>query len=141
MKLTYKPGGMPPGGYPYTDPRSGKTFDGFDAGGAGDQALRIAKYRRANPHIFPEPDWIDPGFIAHQILDFQVLRLPRRFFIEVNHVPRLPPAGSRKANPVIPETGGKCGCGGDLMPIHCATCKGKRVVGWTCGKCGKKIGR
>lgn len=148
MSLTYRPGGMLPGGFPFTDPITGRKFDGFDAGGGGDQVMRIKKYRDTNPHIFKDPKWHETDFIWQQVLDQQIQRLggDRRFFMDVGKGPSAPDTSPRRQRtpPAPPPEAnlGRCqSCGGELEPIYCKTCRGKRVVGTKCKSCRSTVGR
>ena len=134
MRLIRRDGVIGPGGYPYTDPKTGFKFDGFSAGGFGDQVLRIIQHRRTNPTFYPpwnqEP--FNETFVGNQLDEYQCQRLgnDKRFCVDEN----LPAVPAIK-NPVPV---GKCAaCGGDLIEKLCSTCSGRRVTGRTCTKCGK----
>lgn len=132
MRLIRRTGAMLPGGYPYTDPKTGMKFDGFDAGGFGDQVLRIIRHRMANKARYPatEPQFLDEAFVANQVDEYQCLRLgndPRYCQDESQPGINLPAVTADS----------KCQCGGALLPRYCPTCKGQRIIGYICGVCGK----
>lgn len=143
MHLSYKPGGMLPGGYPYTDPRTGRKFDGFDAGGAGDQIMRIAKYRMANPRIFPEPEWADQHFIAKQLLEYQFQRLGNnmKYFVATDGTQSNPIVYAPKTPAANVTPPNRCECGANMAPVYCKTCSAQRLTGWKCPTCGRQRGR
>jgi hypothetical protein len=132
MTLIRRDGAMIPGGYPYTCPRTGMKFDGFDAGGFGDQVLRIVKFRQTNKHLFHEPEWTNADFVGNQLDEYQCLRLGNdpRFCYDGT----LPPVTILKAS-VSSRTCPICNV--NLLEKLCSTCGGRKITGYTCPECGK----
>jgi hypothetical protein len=118
------------GGYPYTDPKTGMKFDGFDAGGFGDQVLRVRAHRVANPKIYlPGDVALTVEYIANQIDEYQCLRHGNnpRYCLDENQ-PALPASvASDRA----------CSCGEKLNPVYCPTCSGQKITHYICPKCGR----
>lgn len=141
MRLIRRDGQIPPGGYPYQDPKTGFKFDGFQAGGFGEQVLAIIWHRIANPTIYT-PNTIDlvPEFVANQLDEYTCLRLgnDRRFCTD-EELPK-PKEVTRTEPAIVP--GRNCpGCGGNLVERLCGSCGGRKVVGYQCQACGMQINR
>lgn len=127
---------MLPGGYPFMDPRTGLKFDGFDAGGFGDQVHRIIKHRSLNPRHYPSDDlkWLNFEEVCIELEVYQCLRLggDKRFCVD-------PDVSEAEAAKTSHATGICRFCGGELKERLCPTCSGHRVIGYQCLKCGSTL--
>lgn len=131
-RLTRRDGAMHPGGYPYTDPRTNHRFDGFDAGGFGDQVQRIIKHRLGNPKIYPpsEPQYLSFNFVADQLDEYQC----QRFGGDPRYCGQTNDEIERKLQ--LNSKGICANCGGALIDKLCSTCSGGKVIGKVCSRCG-----
>lgn len=135
MKLIRTTGPMPPGGYPFTDPRTGLRFHGME-GQFDLQVRRIIAHRLANPTVYPQsdPKWLSIEYVAGELSDYTCQRLGNN--------PKFCGDGSIKSNSKTFAVAGVCGsCGGALKAMYCKTCTRQRLVGYECTQCGKKIDR
>lgn len=130
-RLIRRDGPFLPGGNPYVDPRTNRRFDGFDAGGFGDQVNRIIKHRLANPKLYPpsEPQYLSFNFVADQLDEYQC----QRFGGDPRYCGATPQEVERKSQ--LMAKGICSNCGGKLIQNICQTCSGK-VLGLKCERCG-----
>jgi hypothetical protein len=123
-----------PGGYPFTDGRTGYVFDAM-AGGLNDRVADVMKHRRANPNLYPptEPKYLDRDWIRLEIIDFMCAKRPEL-------CGDLPLPKPQKLNVIeLPTTEcQKCGAT-NWKPIFCPTCGGNRITGFECQNCHAKI--
>lgn len=134
-KLIRRDGAMIPGGFPFVDARTNQRFDGFEAGGFGDQVHKIIRHRLGNPNIYPpsEAKWFSFEAVANELDEYQCLRMAgdSRFCSDPN---------SEHAQQAAAHAAGVCRfCGGQLKERLCPTCSGHRVIGYTCLKCGSTL--
>jgi hypothetical protein len=136
IRLIRRNGPMLPGGYPFVDGRTNRRFDGFDAGGFGDQVLRIIKHRQANPSVYPPSDakYLDEAAVADELDEYQC----QRFGGDVRY---CGPSSEEAIRLQDLKAAGICQfCGGTLSERICPTCGGaKKVIGTVCQKCGSTL--
>lgn len=120
-----------PGGYPYTDYKTGRVFDAM-AGGLDDRVRQVQDHRRANASLYSASD-LDAGVVRQQIIDFMCNRRP-------SLCGGTDSATMPNPNPAILLPTANCpSCGAlDAKPEMCASCGGSRVKYWTCNVCGTK---
>jgi hypothetical protein len=117
----------PGGGFSYTEPKTGRVFDGM-LGNAETTARKIIEFKKANPHVFPEGGGDLESTI--QLIYAQKWETMPWLFIGGGDDPATP-----KAQPQTTV----CACGeNDWNPIFCKTCGPGRITGYVCRKCGKK---
>lgn len=131
MNLKLKPGvKFSPSGLPFTDPRTGATFDGYQDSISGAVA-KIIEHRWRNPIHYPQ------GEVGH----FDPVLVRQEFYRQLY--------GSRPdlfmplATPQIQEVEvapNQChACGSaDIEEELCKTCSGRRVIGRKCKTCGAR---
>ncbi len=117
----------PQGGYSYTEPKTGRVFDGM-LGNVEVTARSVIAFKKANPHLFP--DGAGDLFSTIQAVYQQKWQAMPWLFIGFND-----PATPKSQPEAIPV----CACGAvDWQPIYCKTgCAPGRIVGWKCKSCGK----
>ncbi len=126
---------FPPQGWPFTDPRTGMKFNGWE-GSPPMQAVKIAAHRRANPHKWPDGEGQDTNGIVQELYAQKFASMPWLFVGQPDKDPTYRP--NREATSVT-ISGEKCSCGAtEFKPVYCKTCSGKRITGYTCASCGKE---
>ena len=132
-KLIRHNGPHPPGGFPFVDPKTGMKFSGQE-GGIRDTVERVLQHRLSNPKIFSGADL---GFddVLEEVDCWQCTRLGSDSRWCTNGKPGSPQIVVRVANQFCPD------CGSTMTEKLCATCGGRKVVGYTCGKCGKEYSK
>lgn len=133
--LINRGGVFPPGGYPYTDPRTKMIFNGMEADFYG-QVQKILNHRLANPNLYPrgEVGQLDPNSIAAQLDTYQCQRLGNhsKYCLDGN-APAVYPGRELRTQP----SNQVCGkCGGQLLAVGCATCASFRISSYKCPQCG-----
>lgn len=137
LKLRTRAGAWPPGGFPFKDPRTGKTFDAMSADLAL-QAKNVIAHRSANPRIYPrdEAQYFFADAVKQEIVDQICANRPE---LCTDHVGgRIEPQPIPKGVTVPSVQAGKrCyKCGGtEFDPIFCKTCSGSKVKAWLCRGC------
>ena len=124
--------GMPPGGIIYNDPRTPSAKWNDTHTSAEERTQEIIRFRLANPNIYPEPEWTDARFVLQQVIDANCARLgnDRNYCLEEANI---------KSRPYVPPAARTCpDCDVVLGEVHCATCSGKRVIGYKCPSCNKE---
>ena len=124
--------GFAPSGMAYTDPRTGRQFDGYER--SVDGAIQmIIEHRRRNPKAYPESEgqWFEFTSVKQEFL--------RHIFTKN---PSLFKGNSEMVNPPQKQNvPAKCSCGGTIFsPTYCPTCAGQRINGYKCDGCGKIFG-
>ncbi len=124
---------FPQGGWPFTDPRTGMKFNGWE-GSPMMQAVKIAAHRGANPSKWPDGTGQDLNSIVQELYAQKFSVMPWLFLGQPDKDPSYP------SNPAtVLVNGEKCSCGNtQFTPIYCATCSGKRITGYKCSGCGKQ---
>ena len=133
MYLKTRSGGFLPGGYPFKDPRTAKTFNGMEADFHG-QVHKILQHRLQNPRVYPpgEVGYLDTNSVAAELDAYQCQRLGN----DANHcsdgrpLAFDPPARERQGTKECPR------CQNLLIELLCPTCMSERIVGYRCAKCG-----
>jgi hypothetical protein len=124
---------MVPGGWAFTDARTGKKFDGMSVS-FDEQVGKIIQHRLLNPRVYPatELKFLTFEDVQAELDKFQCDRLgnAKRFCTG----PQATANYFKLAGKFCPE------CGGTMMERFCPTCGGRRkVVGWTCQRCKKEF--
>jgi hypothetical protein len=134
LKLKKPSGQFPPGGWPFTDPRTKFTCNGFE-GTPDMQAVKIIAHRRANPHIYPpaEGQWFDRQSVAQEVMAQKYATNPELFVGGGQPAPK--PKRKKIEHPI--SMCQHCGST-DWEPVYCPTCGGKRLTGYKCKQCGKQ---
>ena len=131
-------GVMPPGGYAYRDPKTGKHYVDMHTN-FKTRVTEIIRDRKANPGIYPATAIVefDYDYVARQLSEYNCMRLgndPRYCISDTQPMPSAPE--------VLTLTGKKCVCGStEWLPNYCKTCGGKRLKGYICAQCGAKISK
>lgn len=123
-------GEMPPGGFPFLDPITGKGYrdmeSSFDA-----RVGQIINDRLANKRLIRKQEDLSPTHVAQELSE-QVCQ-------KLNGNPRFCNNSTKVAPTPEPPVANKvcihCGAA-ELRPIICAPCGGKKT-GYRCHKCGK----
>ena len=117
-----------PSGLPFTDVRTGATFDGYERSITGAVDM-IIEHRQRNPQHYPpnEAQWFEQASVRQE---FYRQLFPSRpdMFVQV---PDNPPP------PLDPQTCHACGSH-EINQIECPTCGQGKVISRTCGICGAK---
>ncbi len=125
---------FPENGWPFTDPRTGMKFPGWE-GSPDMQSVKIAAHRAANPKLWPNGEGQDRGGIIQELFAQKVRTHPYLF---VGYPDKDP---SYRSQPEARETivkGSACSCGcTEFIAEYCRTCSGNRIVGRKCKSCGK----
>lgn len=120
---------FPPGGFPYTDKRTGHVFDAT-AGNLADRVNQVRNHRLANTHIYKSPEDFDREAIKQEIVDFMCARNSALCSeVDLSLMPPLPPEAPKPPHPCV-----KCGSL-NLTPEMCVSCGGNRAKSWKC-ECG-----
>ncbi len=139
-QLIRRQGDFPPGGYQYTDARTGMTFDGN--GGFDFTVQAILQHRRANKKLYPPEDLkeLDVDYVSTILDEYTCNRLKNssNWCKRSDGVVILPSAASGE----IEKLKSPCpNCGNDEGRVkYCATCAGKRILGHYCTQCNFLIG-
>lgn len=135
MKLTLKTpnGSFPPGGFPFTDPRTNKVWNGYE-GTPAMHAVNIILHRRANSAIYPasEPQWFDKASVIQEILAQKFATHPHLFNGQPDKGPTIKAPAPKVADPgVCPNCQSTA-----FEVVYCAICSGRRITGFKCSACG-----
>ena len=126
---------FPPGGWPFTDPKTGRKFNGWE-GTPQMIAVKVVEHRRANPSLYPDGAGQDVNAIIQEIFAQKVKAMPWLFTGFPDQGPGAYP--SQPAPASVSIRGEKCSCGAtEFKPVYCPTCSGRRIIGYTCASCGK----
>ena len=139
LRLKRPHGTMPPGGFPFTDPRTGKVFPPFEAF-LDEQAAKIIHHRLANPHIYLSSDatYLDMELVKQEILAPLYLRHKELFEGESDSAAIVIQA---KDLPVTAPGACKSCKGFDYESIFCTTgCASGKILGYKCRGCGRTRG-
>lgn len=134
MKLIRRDGPYPPGGYPFTDGRTGFKFPGMEDTFYG-QVRAIIRHRLANENLYPrnQPQFLSLDHVAAELDVYQCNRLGNN--------PSFCTDGTIQVKSG-PATNNPCPACGTLMNARfCATCPSQKWIGWGCPKCGKTLDR
>ena len=123
----------PPGGFPFTDPRTGMKFDAM-SGNIDHKVQQVQQHRRANPSVYPNGEGMNPDAIRQEIVDFMCAK-NISLCMEGSVAPTV-----RPGNPAaIVQTVNCPSCGKlDATPNFCVTCGGNKVRSWSCS-CGTEF--
>lgn len=128
--LIRRDGEFPPGGYAFTDPKTGQSFNGMEAT-FDEQVGRIIRHRRGNPNVYPPGSNLDFASVANELDAHQCLRLGNnpRLCTDGSPVTHMSPAAPLPGAPACPA------CKQPMQPRYCPTCSSRRLIGWECDKC------
>ena len=127
----YQGSQFPPGGFPFTDPKSGRVFDAM-AGGLADRIRDVTKHRLSNPAMY-SGDEINPDPIRQEIVDFMCGKRPQ--LCMEGFIPVIPNPAALVQTVSCPT----CGLL-DAKPTFCPTCGGgDRIKFWTCNNCNTQF--
>jgi hypothetical protein len=125
---------FPPSGWPFSDPKTGMKFNGWE-GTPQMQAVKIAAHRRANPKFYPDGAGQDSNAIIQELYQQKFSSAPWLF---VGQPDKDPAQGQSQGATII--IGEKCSCGStEWIPEYCKTCSGRRVIGRKCASCGRTV--
>lgn len=133
--LIRRDGPLPPGGFHFTDPRTGFRFPPMD-GGFDEQVSRIIRHRRANPRLYPpeQTSFLNPVSVANELDLYQCLRLGNNpKFCTDGAIPVKPDRLTRPSNRLCPR------CNTAMIEVLCPTCGSPRTIAHKCPSCGLRI--
>lgn len=121
--------GWPPGGFLFTDSRTGEKFDA-PGDSLRDVVNKVIALRVANPRVFdPSTDvkMLLFDFVRSEVAEQNCARLGNdpAWCFDTDYKPEVPKSLAKD----------KCDCGVPLVPNTCRTCGGGRVVSYTCPEC------
>lgn len=128
--------GWPTNGFPFTEPKTGKLFDGMSAD-LRLQAQNVIQHRKANPNIFPPNDLglFDQHNVERQIINQICAARPEACYDD-----SLPEIMTQPQQSIAPASKKCFKCGSsDLEPIYCKTCSGKRILAYRCKACNQEV--
>ena len=120
-----------PSGCEFREPKTGKVFNAYEHG-ILNTVSQIMEHRLANPGLFPDKqnELFRPTSIVQELYRSAAAKRPD-LFVETEGVS----LGKLTVEERKPTTA--CACGRqDYEAEFCATCGGKRQVGWKCRFCG-----
>ena len=136
LKLKNPNAPFPQGGWPFKDPKTGFSVNGYE-GTPTMHAPKIIAHRRANPHVYPSQQyhWFDEQSVIQEIYQQKLATHPHLFRGFADKTVEIK---TKATNKRVEQPSLNCECGAlDWKPKYCPTCSGKKLIGWTCGKCGK----
>lgn len=135
--MRLKNNGMMPGGLQFIDPRAGGMKWTDTHTGLGERIQQVIKFRRNNPQIYnPVTDGAAFDFeqVGNEIINFNCSRIgndPNWCYDQTKSQMNV---GKPTARPVDNKCS-NCGC--QLVPRHCKTCAGAKIIGYDCPQCKK----
>lgn len=139
VRLKSPNSGYPKGGWRFSEPHTGKLFDG-EFSDLNHLTKEVIVHRQGNPEIYKPEDTINfnPAAVLQEIVVQLCASQPT--ICEDDARPGLPyPAPPEPERVEVRQFPGKacpkCGSN-DFTPIRCATCGGGRISGWKCVGCG-----
>lgn len=133
LRLKSPNGSFPPGGYEFTDPRTGMRFNGMEAT-LPQQELKIIQHRIANPKIYNPSDtnFFDRQEVRQEIFRQMHAKHPGLFVGYDGEIVRV------QKFAIEPQPTAACSCGStEFETQYCPTCSGRKITGYKCTKCGK----
>ena len=127
---------FPRDGFGFVDPRTHKTFPGYE-GTPAMQAVKIIAHRHANPTIYPagEGQWFNQMEVIQEVYRQKQLTMPE-LFVGYDALPVAPSVPYQPQS--LSPAGMTCSCGSSsFKPSYCLTCGGNKINGWICNNCGK----
>lgn len=126
--LIRRTGPQPPGYFSFRDPVTGMQFPG--EGGIRDVAAKVAQHRLSNVGKFTH-EQLDFDNIVDEIDCWTCIRLgnPKQFCTDGKI--GSPQTVLRVSSQTCPE------CATLMTERLCQSCGGRKIVGYTCHKCGK----
>lgn len=134
MSLIQRDGPLVPGGYSYTDPRTGRKFEGMAITFMA-QCKLIREHRLANPRVYSPADakYFNLEFIGQELDAAICNRLGNNPKYCVDDQAQAI-AAAAAATPPAPRLCPKCSK--PMEPILCKTCRGHKIKGYRCPACG-----
>lgn len=133
-EIIRREGTFPPGGFIFTDPRTGHQFDGI---GFKRTVDAIVEHRRANPRLYPTSDgkYLDWEFTAQELSIFSCQRIGNQsqFCKLVNGANVFKPEPMSEVMK-MDRVCAKCGEVNGKVKL-CETCGGRKVIGFFCVQC------
>jgi len=128
-------GVLPPGGFCFNDPITGKNYDSMDCT-FDTRVKQIIHDRLANARLLTKGEQTDYNFVAQQVSEQNCQRLHNnRLFCTDGTEPQAA-ATPQKIGQVSSRT---CViCGDALVEVLCATCSGRRLLAYRCIRCRKE---
>lgn len=116
---------MPPGGFPFRDPKTQRTWKGYEWF-YDNLAKDVIRHRMENPHVYNrnEVAAFDYNSVVQEIFQQKYATHPEIFIGHGGEVKVSDPTKCRMCGSTEEE------------PIFCPTCSGQRVIGAKCKKCG-----
>lgn len=126
---------MPPSGYRFDDPITGKKYADLHTSFEG-RVREIIRDRNANHRLFIDERFVSAEYVARELSEFCCRRLKNNPMFCSNGLPKI---NQLVQSPVVLR-GKTCRfCqSSELEEILCATCFGRRVTGYKCKSCGKE---
>jgi len=132
---------FPPDGFGFTDPRTKRTWPGYE-GTPAMTAYKVMIHRQGNPSIYPpeEKEHFDKNLIIQEIYQQKFAKMPWLFNGQPGQVQMdVPVVNQTISTQPMKSSLGPCACGSETVyPIMCPTCGGNRVTGYKCASCGKE---
>jgi hypothetical protein len=130
---------FPPGGFNFTDPRTGMKFE--VPHNLDNQAAAVIQHRMANPRVYPENEFVhfEPGAVKQEIVNQVCARNPN--LCQDSAMANTPIPSQVNVPMSGPKADNKpCVCGSERFDyIFCKTCGGRpKINGYKCRKCGKQ---
>ena len=128
-KLKYRTSDFPPGGWSFTDPKTGMKLGDGDF---KDVVAAIIKHRQANPKLYPKDNLesFDFATVANQLDAATCARLKNSSRWCESGEP-LPVIVDGLLLMIMPNKCPKCGCV-EGYEIICKSCSGRRRTGFYC---------
>jgi predicted RNA-binding Zn-ribbon protein involved in translation (DUF1610 family) len=119
-----------PGGYPFTDPRTGLKFDAMSAD-LKMQAQNVIKHRRGNPHVYhpDEPKYLDLDWVMLEIEDALCTEAPQ-YCGDDNVSKPDPTIQVETPDKDCPKCGKR-----NWLPLWCQSCGRPKILNYKCAEC------
>lgn len=137
LQLKQPNGPFPAGGWPFSDKRTNRAFNGMDYT-LDMLVMAVIDHRKRNPNLYPpeQPEPFNRDLVMQEILRQKQTTNPELFVGFVGNGTNGVPVNVAVSigAPKFPCTCGK----NDWEPTFCPTCSGRRVTGYTCKACGQR---
>lgn len=123
--------GLMPGGIAYQDPRTPSATWYDTHTWLEGRVAEVIAFRRANPGVYPEPEWTHPDFVRAQVVEFNCRRIGYNPEFCIDDSPAM-------AAPEVAASAKLCPtCGTVMVPVFCKTCGGAKITAYDCTNCKK----
>lgn len=128
-------GPMPPGGFQFSDPITGKKYADLHTSFEG-RVAEIIRDRNANHRLFTDDRLVSAEHVSRELSEFCCRKLKNNPMFCSNGLPQI-----NQLAPVSAPVAKRCRhCGSnDLEEILCPTCSGRKVIGYKCKACGRQM--